>query len=51
MGRNVRWDDPADAVPQAAQEQEEPDFICGKPNYDKYPGVDAEQVLVWLNID
>ena len=51
MGRNVRWNDPADTEPQAAWEQEEPDFLGGSPNYDKYPGVEAEQVLVWLNID
>ena len=30
---------------------EEPDFIGGAPNYDKYEGWDAERVLAWLNID
>jgi len=30
---------------------EEPDFIGGKPNYDKFPGKDPVAVLVWLNID
>jgi len=30
---------------------EEPDFIGGAPNYDKFPGVPPEQVLAWLNID
>lgn len=30
---------------------EEPDFISGKPNYDKYPYMTPEQVLVMLNID
>ena len=29
----------------------EPDFIGGKPNYSKFNGRPAEQVLVWLNID
>ena len=28
-----------------------PDFIGGKPNYDKFKTWDAEKVLVWLNID
>lgn len=28
-----------------------PDFVGGAPNYDKYRGIPAEQVLVWLNID
>ena len=31
--------------------EEKPDFIGGAPNYEKYRGVDPEQVLVWLNID
>lgn len=30
---------------------EEPDFIGNAPNYDKFEGWTAEQVLVWLNID
>ena len=30
---------------------EEPDFICGAPNYDKFPGWTPEEVLVFLNID
>lgn len=29
---------------------ERPDFIAGKPNYDKHKG-NPERVLVWLNID
>lgn len=33
------------------QTTERPDFIGGAPNYDKYPGISPEQVLVWLNID
>lgn len=33
------------------KEEEQPDFIGGSPNYDKYTGVSPEQVLVWLNID
>ena len=45
----MAWDDPVDDLPQV--QQEEPDFIGGAPNYDKYPGVDPERVLVWLNID
>ena len=32
-------------------EDEEPDFICGAPNYDKFEGWTAEEVLAWLNID
>ena len=32
-------------------EDEEPDFICGAPNYDKFPGWTPEEVLVFLNID
>lgn len=28
-----------------------PDFIGGKPNYDKFGGWDAERTLRWLNID
>lgn len=32
-------------------EDEEPDFIAGAPNYDKFPGWTPEQVMVWLNID
>lgn len=30
---------------------EEPDFIAGAPNYDKFTGWTAEEVLVFLNID
>lgn len=30
---------------------EEPDFINGAPNYDKFNGWEPEEVLVWLNID
>ena len=30
---------------------EEPDFVNGAPNYDKFEGWDVERVLVWLNID
>ena len=30
---------------------EEPDFIGGKPNYDKYKGWPVEKILAWLNID
>lgn len=32
-------------------DDEEPDFIGGAPNYDKFEGWTPEQVLVWLNID
>lgn len=28
-----------------------PDFIAGAPNYEKFGGWSAEEVLVWLNID
>lgn len=31
--------------------EEAPDFIGGAPNYDKFTGIDPEQVLVWLNVD
>ena len=31
--------------------EEEPDFIGGAPNYDKFEGWSVEEVLVWLNID
>lgn len=30
---------------------EQPDFIGGAPNYDKFTGWSPEKVLVWLNID
>lgn len=30
---------------------EQPDFIGGKPNYDKFKGWETEKILVWLNID
>lgn len=32
---------------------EEPDFIGGKPNYEKFEkwGWSTEKILVWLNID
>lgn len=32
-------------------QDDEPDFIGGNPNYDKFKGWDTENVLVWLNID
>ncbi len=28
-----------------------PDFIDGKPNYEKYKNWSVEQTLAWLNID
>lgn len=31
--------------------EEEPDFIAGAPNYEKWPDMTAEEVLVMLNID
>jgi hypothetical protein len=30
---------------------EEPDFIGGAPNWDKFEAWDIDEVLVWLNID
>ena len=30
---------------------EDPDFVGGAPNYEKFNGWSAEEVLVWLNID
>lgn len=35
----------------APQEYEQPDWIAGAPNYDKFKGWTPEEVLVWLNID
>lgn len=32
-------------------EDEEPDFIAGAPNYDKFKGMTPEEILVMLNID
>lgn len=32
-------------------EAEEPDFIAGAPNYDKFQGWTPEEVMAWLNID
>lgn len=32
-------------------EDEEPDFIAGAPNYDKFPNMTPIEVLAWLNID
>ena len=34
-----------------AVHEEEPDFVGGAPNYDKFEGWSPEEVLVWLNID
>ena len=31
--------------------EEEPDFIGGAPNYDKFENWEVERVLAWLNID
>ena len=36
---------------KTAEIDEAPDFINGKPNYDKFGKRDTERVLVWLNID
>lgn len=36
---------------QPHSEEEEPDWIGGAPNYDKFKGWTPEEVLVWLNID
>lgn len=36
---------------KAAIVEDEPDFIGNAPNYDKFKGWTAEEVLVWLNID
>jgi len=33
------------------RKDEEPDWIAGAPNYDKYPGFTAEEILVMFNID
>ena len=34
-----------------AEPDEEPDFIAGAPNYDKFGGWPPEKVLAFLNID
>lgn len=31
--------------------EDEPDFVNGAPNYDKFEGWSPEEVLVWLNVD
>lgn len=36
---------------EKSREKEPPDWLGHAPNYDKYPGVPPEQVLVWYNID
>ena len=41
----------AERAKKLAPTEEEPDFINGAPNYDKFKGWDTERVLVWLNID
>ena len=33
------------------KQEEQPDFIGGAPNYDKFKGIPPEQVLALLNID
>lgn len=33
------------------EENEEPDFIGGAPNYEKFKGMTPEEVLVYLNMD
>lgn len=38
-------------VSSSSIKDEEPDFIAGAPNYDKFAGWTAEEVLVFLNID
>lgn len=35
----------------APLEDEQPDWIAGAPNYDKFKGWEPEEVLAWLNID
>ena len=41
----------AAAIRATYETSQKPDFIGGKPNYDKFPGWNAEKILVWLNID
>lgn len=36
---------------KAVRKEDEPDFIGGAPNYDKFTGWSPEKVLAWLNID
>jgi len=38
-------------IASSAIADDEPDFIGGAPNYDKFTGWTAEEVLVFLNID
>lgn len=51
-----RYPNPPQEKPRKeVQLDDEPDFIPGSgtvcPNYEKYKGWTAEEVLVWLNID
>lgn len=43
----------AKSGPKDTQYEEDPDFIVGYPNYDKFyrMGWDCEKTLSWLNID
>ena len=36
---------------RAVVADEEPDFIGGAPNWDKFEAWDIDEILVWLNID
>jgi hypothetical protein len=36
---------------RATPNDDEPDFLAGEPNYDKFPGWDPIEILAWLNID
>lgn len=36
---------------QIVEDLDEPDFVGGAPNYDKFAGWEPERVLAWLNVD
>jgi len=40
-----------DIYRRSRYDDEEPDFINGAPNWDKFEAWDVDEVLVWLNID
>lgn len=40
-----------EAEAQKGKRRYESDFIGGAPNYEKFKGWTAEEVLVWLNVD
>lgn len=53
--RKLKYPNPPQERPRKEQTEQEPDFIPGTssicPNYEKFKGWTAEEVLIWLNID